>query len=78
MARDILIVDDEADIRLLIAGILRDEGFEPREAGDSDAALDGGDGRFDVAVAGDHHDREVGMLALDRVEERQPVHPAAL
>lgn len=39
MARDILIVDDEADIRLLIAGILGDEGFQTREAADSDAAL---------------------------------------
>ncbi|WP_374653020.1 sigma-54-dependent transcriptional regulator [Dongia sp.] len=39
MARDILIVDDEADIRLLISGILGDEGFQAREAGDSDAAL---------------------------------------
>lgn len=39
MARDILIVDDEADIRLLISGILGDEGFNSREAGDSDAAL---------------------------------------
>jgi len=40
MARDILIVDDEADIRMLIAGILRDEGHGTREAADSDAALD--------------------------------------
>ncbi|MEK1931507.1 MAG: response regulator, partial [Pararhizobium sp.] len=39
MARDILIVDDEADIRLLIAGILGDEGFQTREAADSDGAL---------------------------------------
>ena len=39
MARDILIVDDEADIRLLISGILSDEGFQTREAGDSDLAL---------------------------------------
>jgi two-component system nitrogen regulation response regulator NtrX len=39
MARDILIVDDEADIRLLISGILGDEGFQTRDAADSDAAL---------------------------------------
>ncbi len=36
---DVLIVDDEADIRELIAGILEDEGFETRTAGDSDSAL---------------------------------------
>ena len=39
MAADILIVDDEADIRELIAGILQDEGFETRLAHNSDAAL---------------------------------------
>lgn len=40
MARDILVVDDEADIRDLIAGILNDEGYETRTAGDSDGALE--------------------------------------
>ena len=39
MARDILIVDDEADIRNLIGGILQDEGYETRMAGDSEGAL---------------------------------------
>jgi len=39
MARDILIVDDEADIRMLIGGVLTDEGYSAREAADSDAAL---------------------------------------
>ena len=35
MAHDILIVDDEADIRMLIAGVLKDEGYTTREAADS-------------------------------------------
>ena len=39
MAADILIIDDEADIRGLIAGILEDEGYETRLAHNSDAAL---------------------------------------
>ncbi|MBT4489542.1 MAG: sigma-54-dependent Fis family transcriptional regulator [Rhodospirillaceae bacterium] len=39
MARDILIVDDEADIRELIAGILSDEGYETRRAGTDKQAL---------------------------------------
>ena len=39
MATEILIVDDEADIRELVAGILEDEGFETRTARDSDQAL---------------------------------------
>jgi two-component system nitrogen regulation response regulator NtrX len=39
MAQEILIVDDEPDIRMLVDGILRDEGYETRQAGDSDTAL---------------------------------------
>lgn len=39
MALDILVVDDEADIRELISGILNDEGYDTRVAGDSDSAL---------------------------------------
>lgn len=39
MALDILIVDDEDDIRELISGILSDEGYDTRVAGDSDSAL---------------------------------------
>ena len=39
MADEILIVDDESDIRMLISGILSDEGYAVREAGDSDGAL---------------------------------------
>ena len=41
MAHDILIVDDEADIRMLIGGILEDEGHQTRGAADCDEALDG-------------------------------------
>jgi two-component system nitrogen regulation response regulator NtrX len=40
MALDILIVDDEEDIRDLIVGILDDEGYEARQARDADSALD--------------------------------------
>jgi len=39
MAHDILIVDDEADIRMLIGGVLRDEGYATREAADSGETL---------------------------------------
>src|SRR6056297_76432 len=39
MASDILVVDDEADIRELVAGILEDEGHQCRLARDSDEAL---------------------------------------
>lgn len=39
MAQDILIVDDEADIRDLVAGILSDEGYLTRQAADGTSAL---------------------------------------
>lgn len=39
MALDILIIDDEEDIRELIAGILEDEGYSARTAHDSDSGL---------------------------------------
>ncbi|MDP1640614.1 MAG: sigma-54 dependent transcriptional regulator [Phenylobacterium sp.] len=39
MAADVLVVDDEADIRDLVAGILSDEGYEVRTASDSESAL---------------------------------------
>jgi len=39
MAHEILIVDDESDIRGLVSGILEDEGFATREAKCSDTAI---------------------------------------
>ena len=39
IASEILIVDDEEDIRDLVAGILHDEGYTTRVAGDSESAL---------------------------------------
>ena len=39
MAQEILIVDDEPDIRFLVEGLLEDEGYSVRQAGDSTAAI---------------------------------------
>ncbi|CAN7229170.1 sigma-54 dependent transcriptional regulator [Phenylobacterium sp. LjRoot225] len=39
MASDVLVVDDEADIRDLVAGILADEGYSVRTAASSEEAL---------------------------------------
>src|SRR5688572_32654754 len=39
MASDVLVVDDEADIRELVAGILTDEGYDVRTANDGESAL---------------------------------------
>jgi two-component system nitrogen regulation response regulator NtrX len=81
VARDILIVDDEADIRMLIAGILRDEGFETREAGDSDAALAAINARrphlvvLDIWLQGSRLD---GMEILDRIRSDHPDVPVVM
>ncbi|MDG2321770.1 MAG: sigma-54 dependent transcriptional regulator [Rhodospirillaceae bacterium] len=40
MSADILIVDDETDIRLLISGILEDDGYRTRQAANAEQALD--------------------------------------
>jgi two-component system nitrogen regulation response regulator NtrX len=53
MSADILIVDDETDIRELIGGILEDEGYEARLAANSDDAL--------AAIA----ERRPSMVVLD-------------
>ena len=52
MAHEILIVDDEPDIRMLIDGILRDEGYEVRGAGDSEEPERPGDQRNDQKYDG--------------------------
>ena len=39
MTNEILVVDDNLDIRLLISGILKDKGFSVREAANFDQAL---------------------------------------
>ena len=42
------------------------------------AALDRRDGSLDVAMAGDHHHRQLGVLLLHAVEQLQAVEFAAL
>ncbi len=79
MADDILIVDDEPDIRLLIEGVLRDEGYETRGAGDAEAALAAFRARrpalaiLDVWLQGSNMDG-LGILgALHREDPQIPV-----
>ncbi|HVY18529.1 MAG TPA: sigma-54 dependent transcriptional regulator [Bauldia sp.] len=72
MASDILIVDDEADIRDLVAGILTDEGHGTRTAADSDTALAEIGGRrpslvfLDIWLQGSRLD---GLALLDEVKK---------
>jgi len=78
MASDILIVDDESDIRELVAGILKDEGYDTRTAGDSDSALASIEARrpslivLDIWLQGSKLD---GLELLDVIHERHPSVP---
>lgn len=81
IASEILIVDDEEDIRDLIAGILRDEGFETRVAGDSDGALGAVRQRrpqlvvLDIWLQGSKLD---GIQVLDTLKREQPDLPIVM
>ena len=50
MALDILIVDDEDDIRELVAGVLSDDGYDTRTAATAEAALEAFDDRLPSLV----------------------------
>jgi len=81
MALDILIVDDERDIRELVAGVLSDEGFECRTAGDSDSALQAIDRQRPSLVLLDvwlHGSRMDGLEVLDAIKEREPELPVII
>ena len=81
MALDILIVDDERDIRDLVAGVLSDEGYECRTAGDSTSALAMIDERrpslvlLDVWLHGSPMD---GLEVLDAIKSREPELPVII
>src|SRR5438270_6532705 len=81
MASDILIVDDEADIRELVAGILEDEGFTTRTARDSDSALAEISNRrphlvfLDIWLQGSKID---GLQLLEHVKRDHPELPIVM
>ncbi len=81
MARDILIVDDEDDIRDLIAGILEDEGYETRQAHDADSALNEIARRrpslvyLDIWMQGSRLD---GLQLLDVFQTQHPDMPVVM
>ena len=81
IASEILIVDDEEDIRDLISGILRDEGYTTRVAGDSDAALAAIRARrpqlvvLDIWLQGSKLD---GIEILETIKREQPDLPVVM
>jgi len=81
MASDILVVDDEADIRDIVSGILSDEGHETRTASDSDSALQAISDRvprlvfLDIWLQGSRLD---GLALLDEIKTRHPELPVVM
>ncbi len=81
MASDILVVDDEQDIREIVSGILSDEGHETRMAHDSDSALQAIGDRvprlvfLDIWMQGSRLD---GLGLLDEIKSRYPDLPVVM
>jgi two-component system, NtrC family, nitrogen regulation response regulator NtrX len=81
MAADILIVDDEEDIRQLVAGILEDEGYGARVARDSDDALSAIEARrphlilLDIWLQGSKLD---GLQLLEAIKRQHPNVPVVM
>jgi two-component system, NtrC family, nitrogen regulation response regulator NtrX len=81
MSIDILIVDDEEDIRNLIKGILEDEGYSVRTAHNSEKAyaeISENPPRLvilDIWLQGSEHD---GMQILESVREKHPFMPVLM
>src|SRR3954464_2860413 len=81
MSADILIVDDEADIRDPVGGILDDEGHRTRTAGSSDDALAAIEARrphlvfLDIWLQGSRLD---GLQVLDLIKAGHPDLPVVM
>lgn len=81
MSADILIVDDESDIRELVAGILEDEGNRCRTAGGADEALAAIEARrphlvfLDIWLQGSRLD---GLQVLEQVKAQHPELPVVM
>ncbi len=75
MSSDILIIDDEADIRELVSGILQDEGYRTRIAGGADEAIEEIRKRrpqlvfLDIWLQGSRMD---GLQLLDIIKQLHP------
>src|SRR5918911_3296180 len=81
MALEVLVVDDEADIRELVSGVLEDEGYAVRTAADSDSTLDAIEERrpsmvlLDVWLQGSRLD---GLQLLQEIKRRDPTIPVLM
>ncbi len=81
MALEVLVVDDEADIRELVSGVLEDEGYAVRTAADSTQTLEAVEERrpsmvlLDVWLQGSKLD---GLQLLQEIKRRDPTIPVLM
>jgi len=81
MALEVLVVDDEADIRELVSGVLEDEGYAVRTAADSNQTLEAFEERrpsmvlLDVWLQGSRLD---GLQLLQEIKRRDPTVPVLM
>src|SRR3954470_4827760 len=81
MALEVLVVDDEADIRELVSGVLEDEGYSVRTAANSDATLEAVEERrpsmvlLDVWLQGSRLD---GLQLLQEIKRRDSTIPVLM
>ena len=81
MPLEVLVVDDEADIRELVAGVLEDEGYQVRTAGSSRTALEEIEQRrpqlalLDVWLQGSEMD---GLQLLEEIKRRDATLPCIM
>jgi len=81
MALEVLVVDDEADIRDLVSGVLEDEGYAVRTAADSDSTLEAVEERrpsmvlLDVWLQGSRLD---GLQLLQEIKRRDSTIPVLM
>ncbi len=81
MNENILIVDDEADIRNLVSGIIEDEGYKPRQADSAKRAYEEIDRALpdlvilDIWLHGSEHD---GLQILSTIKKRHPHLPVIM
>ena len=75
MSMDILVVDDEADIRDLVSGILEDEGFSPRTAANSDGVFKAIRERLPALIVLDVWLQNSALDGIEILQELKKVHP---
>ena len=81
MTADILIIDDEEDIRSLIRGILEDEGYHIREAGNDQKAYASIEAKKPDLIILDiwlHNSEDDGMEILARAKKLYPFLPVLM